>query len=389
MDPSANVTVLKVLFIERSLGRGGAQRQLVALAIGLAQRGHEVTVALFYNEGPLIQDLLESRVRLRMLGKRGRWDVVGFFRSTLRLLAAEKPDIVCTFLSVPNLIAAACKLFRRDLRLVWGVRASNMDLQRYDLVTRFSYRLETLGSRLADVIVSNSEAGRQIVLANGFQAGKLVVIANGIDTGRFQFDQSGRRRLRDEWKVSNGQFLVGLIGRLDPMKDHCTFLSAAALLSRRMPDTRFVCIGDEGPVTFDELTRQASLLGIADLMIWSAGRDDMAAVYSACDLVCSSSAYGEGFSNTIAEAMACERRCIVTDVGDARDIVGGTGLVVPPRDAAALTDGIAQLWHEVGGDGETRSSSRQRIVENFSIEKMVSRFEDQFRCLLGRDRCRA
>jgi glycosyltransferase involved in cell wall biosynthesis len=390
MDLAANVTALKILFIERSLGRGGAQRQLVALAVGLAQRGHDVTVALFYDEGALIKDLVENRVRLQMLGKRGRWDVTGVLRSTLRILTDRKPDIVCTFLSVPNLIAAACKLLRWDMRLVWGVRASNMDLQRYDSLTALSYRLETLGSRLADVVVSNSEAGRRTVLANGFQTRKVVVIPNGIDAGRFQFDPSGRQRVREAWNVSDGQFLVGLIGRLDPMKDHRIFLSAAARLSQRFPEMRFACVGDEGPITFKELTRQASQMGIGDRVIWSAGRDDMPAVYSACDLVCSSSAYGEGFSNTIAEAMACGRRCVVTDVGDSREIVERTGLVVPPKDEAALADGIALLRSEVmKGDGDVRGSPSQRIVDNFSIEKMVSRFEDQFRRLLGQDRCQA
>jgi glycosyltransferase involved in cell wall biosynthesis len=386
-DPAANVTALKILFIERSLGRGGAQRQLVALAIGLAQRGHDVTVALFYNEGALIKDLLENGVRLQMLDKRGRWDVTGVLRGTLRLLADQKPDIVCTFLSVPNLVAAACKLLRWDMRLVWGVRASNMDLQRYDSLTALSYRLETFGSRLADLIVSNSEAGRRIVLANGFPARKVTVIANGIDAEKFQFDPHGRQRVRESWNVSDAQFLVGLIGRLDPMKDHRTFLAAAARLWQQFPEMRFVCVGDEGPIAFEELARQASQMGIGDRLIWSAGRDDMPAVYSACDLVCSSSAYGEGFSNTIAEAMACGRHCVVTDVGDSSDIVEATGLVVPPRNEVALADAIA-LLRRTAGDGDLHGSPRARIIGNFSIEKMVSLFEDQFQRLLGRDRCR-
>ena len=374
---------MKVLFLERSLGRGGAQRQLVALAVGLVRRGHAVTVGLFYDEGPLIRDLLEGGVHLQILNKRSRWDILGFLRNTLRLLSAEAPDVVCTFLPVPNLIAAACKVLRPGLRLVWGVRASNMDIRRYDGLTRLSYQLETFGSRLANVVISNSKTGRKAVLAKGFPADKVVLVANGIDTERFQADPAGRRRLRAEWRIADTEVLVELIGRLDPMKDHSSFIQAAARVSRRIPNMRFVCVGDEGPISFEELTIEASCAGLRDAMIWSAGRDDMSAVFSACDVVCSSSAYGEGFSNTLAEAMACGRRCIATDVGDASYIIGATGRVVPPSDENALADGIAELWVEVSRDGETSGAARERIVKNFSIDTMVSGFEDQFKRLVA------
>src|SRR5260370_24359781 len=109
----------------------------------------------------------------------------------------------------------------------------------------------------------------------------------------------------------------------------------------------------------------------------------MPAVCSACDLVCSSSAYGEGFSNALAEAMACGRRCVATDVGDARDILGATGQIVPAVDEGALADGIARLCEEVKSDGEGSSAARERILKDFSIDTMVSGFESQFRRLLN------
>ena len=376
-------SVLRVLFLERSLDRGGAQRQLVALAVGLARRGHIVTVALFYDEGPLVRDLLESRVRLRFLSKKSRWDVLGFFRSTLRLLSVEKPDVVCTFLPVPNLIAAFCKVLHPRLRLAWGVRASNMDLRRYDRLTRLSYWLEVVGSRIANVIISNSQTGRRIVLAKGFPEDKVVVVPNGIDTERFQPDPSGRRRLRNMWNVADTEILVGLIGRLDPMKDHRAFIRAAACVAADDPDVRFVCVGDQNPIPREELAAAATSAGLGSRMIWSAGRGDMAAVFSACDIVCSSSAYGEGFSNSLAEAMACGRRCVATDVGDAQEIVAGIGYVVPPADDKALASGIAGLCQEVRKGGETSIAARDRIVKTFSIDRMVSGFEDQFTRLLA------
>jgi len=88
------------------------------------------------------------------------------------------------------------------------------------------------------------------------------------------------------------------------MKDHPTFLRAAAMLARERPDVRFVCVGD-GPENYkSEMHQLASVLGLDGRLIWAGSRQDMPAVCSALDIAASSS-YGEGFSNTIAEAMAC------------------------------------------------------------------------------------
>lgn len=115
-----------------------------------------------------------------------------------------------------------------------------------------------------------------------------------------------------------------------------------------------------------------------DRMIWSGGRDDVAAVMSSCDVVCSSSVYGEGFSNTLAEAMACGRRCVATDVGDARRILGQAGYIVPPGDDEALASSIERALDDVHRAGDHSSEARDRIEQNFSLPLMVSAFENEF-----------
>jgi glycosyltransferase involved in cell wall biosynthesis len=164
------------------------------------------------------------------------------------------------------------------------------------------------------------------------------------------------------------------------MKDHRTFLQAAARAAVTMRNVRFVCVGDEGPILRQDLVTFAASLGLNDI-IWSNGRDDIPAVFSACDVVCSSSAYGEGFSNTLAEAMACGRRCIATDVGDAREIIEMTGCIVPPAEEEMLADGIVTLCQEVARCGPNSEAACGRIQENFSIDVMVRRFENEFRRL--------
>lgn len=98
----------------------------------------------------------------------------------------------------------------------------------------------------------------------------------------------------------------------------------------------------------------------------------MSAVYSALDIV-SSSSFGEGFANVIAEAMACERPCVVTDVSDSARIVGSTGEVVPPRNPDALAEAIVRMLDRLKASPDLGCQARARIVAEFSVERMVLR----------------
>jgi len=363
---------LVIVFLIRSLNYGGSERQLVALAKGLHERQYGVTVAVFYSDGPLERELREAGVRVRGLDKGGRWDLLGFLLRLVQLLREEKPDTLYGFLASSNTLSALLKPIFWRTRMVWGVRASNVDLARYDRLSRLSYGVERRLSRFADLIVANSRAGSSYAVAHGFPKSKMVVIPNGIDTERFRPDPDERRRVRAEWGIEEGDKLIGTVGRLDPMKDHPTFLRAAAMLSRKRGDVRFVCVGD-GPADYRrELSALSEELGLAQRLFWVGAREDIPAVYNALDIVTSTSAYGEGFSNIIGEAMACGVPCVATDVGDSAWILGSQGLVVPPGNPEAL----AARWHDVVYKAlEARSAIglglRERVIRNFSLDRMI------------------
>ncbi|MHC5827541.1 MAG: glycosyltransferase, partial [Nostoc sp.] len=162
-------------------------------------------------------------------------------------------------------------------------------------------------------------------------------------TERFQPNPEAGLQVRTEWRISKDTILIGLVGRLDPMKDHPTFLKAVALLCKEREDIRFVCVGMGSHEYAQELYQLAEELEVAEKVIWAGGRADMPDIYNALDINCSSSSYGEGFSNVIGEAMACGVPCVVTDVGDSAWIIGDTGIVVPPNNPEALKAGITSL----------------------------------------------
>src|SRR3569623_1069815 len=128
-----------ILFLTRSLDRGGAERQLVVLAKGLARRGHAVAVAVFFGGGAYEAELAEDDVRVINLGKQGRWDILPFLNRLVRLLRKERPAVLHSYLGVPNILATIIKPLLPGIRIVWGVRDSHVDLSRYDWLSCKAY----------------------------------------------------------------------------------------------------------------------------------------------------------------------------------------------------------------------------------------------------------
>lgn len=367
---------LRILFLAPSLEAGGAERQLVVLANALALRGHRVAVALQYSGGVLERDL--AGVECVQLGKRGRWDFGGFLVRLVRAVRGFDPDVVYSFLGTPNILSALLGPMLRPARVIWAVRASNMDMAPYGRVARFAHWLEARLSPLPDAVIVNSHAGLEHALGRGFPAGTMTVVPNGIDTGRFHPDRDARLAVRREWGVGPEHLLVGLMARLDPMKDIPTFLRAAALVARKDEALRFVCVG-AGPLE-GELRILAASLGLDGRLVWAGFRADAERVCNAFDICCLSSS-GEGFPNALGEAMACGVPCVTTDVGDAALIVGDTGVVVSPGEPEALAEGILTMAGRIRR-GEV-AGVRKRVEQHFSVDAMVDATEKVLERVVG------
>jgi glycosyltransferase involved in cell wall biosynthesis len=363
---------MRILFLARTLRMGGAERQLVALARGLHRSGHRVGVAVFYAGGEFEAELRLDGVPVHDLAKRGRWDNLAFLVRLCLLVRRERPDIVHSYLDSPNIVAAALKRFFPSVKVVWGIRSAMDDLRAYGWLDTVSAGIERLASPLADGIIANSEAGRRHALAIGLDSRHLVVIPNGIDCDAFRPDEMARERVRREWRVPPDSPLVGMVARLDPVKGHPNFLRAAATVAASQPAVRFACVGGGQPAYRRELEELARGLGLAQRLTWVGERRATRAEYSALDVAVLSSDEGEGFPNVLAEAMACGRPVVATDSGDARLIVGETGVVVPSRDPDALARGILDVLERIRRSGpELSSAARAHIERHFSVAALV------------------
>ena len=361
---------MRIFFLSRSLERGGAERQLVATANGLARRGHDVLIGLFYAGGSLERDV--DGPAIVHLGKQGRWDILRFGRALVREVRAFHPDAVYSFLGTANVLAGVLRPFWRGARVVWAVRSSDVDYSGLGKVAAFNGWVEARLGFLADRIVANSEAGKRHAVACGMPEDRFLVIPNGIDTERFAPDRPSGEPLRRKWLPEGCDVLVGLAARLDPMKDHGTFLRAARLAADQDPGLSFVCAGGGNDAYAAEIKALSTSLGLDGRLTWAGELDYMEPVYNALDICCLSS-MTEGFPNVVGEAMSCGVPCVVTDVGDAAAVVGEAGLVVPRKNPERLAEGLLRMAALVRGG--KAPNPRKRMVETFSLEQMVARTE--------------
>jgi glycosyltransferase involved in cell wall biosynthesis len=262
--------------------------------------------------------------------------------------------------------------------IVWGIRHSTLEPSKTKKSTILIAKLlSRLSSWLPARIAVCAESAMDEHEALGYDRDKMCFIPNGYDLADFNSRIEEARSLRAKWGVASNIALIGTVGRYHPDKDYNNFLLALAILHARNIPLSCVFVGTNLDNNNKELVEKIKSLRLEESVVLLGQRMDIPAVMSALDLHILSSAC-EGFPNVVAEAMACETPCVVTDVGDAAYIVGDTGWVVPPHDPKALADSIQQAlymkeqpkWHQLC------VSARARIEQEFGIEKMVAGYHE-------------
>ncbi len=365
---------MRVALLIRSLDGGGAERQAVNLAVGLAAAGHAPIVVALHDGDAYRRELDAARVPAVVVDGGSTMARAVLPLRVAHALRATHPDVVCAYLAGQNLLAAAVKPFLHGAPVVWGVRATNVDLARERPLTRGVNRLEARLSRYADLVVANAEQARADAVERGMDRARMVVIANGIDVDRFVPDPARRAAARASLHLAPDDEVVGRVGRLHPMKDIESAIRAVALLAPMRPRLRLVVVGGGDEAYRRELDALAGSCGARGALRWSDPRHDLEVVYQAFDVLLSSSSYGEAFPNVVGEAMACGVPCVVTDVGDSAAIVGDCGVVVPRNDTVAMASALRHLLDE---DAEARARRaarcRARIVDHFDQGQLVDR----------------
>jgi glycosyltransferase involved in cell wall biosynthesis len=357
----------KILYVTAGLGGGGAEAMLTRLVTATPAVADDIAVVSL-----LPAETHAGRLRAAGVGvieldfARAAGLVAGIVRLA-RLIAEQRPDIVQGWMYYGDLVALVGLIMsgrRKATQLVWSIRCSTLDLRQCALGLRLVVKACTRLSACPDLVIANSAAGLESHLALGYRPRRAEVIANGIDVDEYRPDPAARSAVRQELGISKAATVLAHVARVDPMKDHATFLAAMA----QVPDISALLVG-----------AGTENLPAAHNIVRLGRRDDVTRLFAAADFVVSSSSFGEGFSNVLAEGMACGLPPIATDVGDARLIMGGCGILVPPNDPAALAEAIRLLTREpVMKRAKRGARARAHIVQNFTLTRATRRWRELY-----------
>jgi glycosyltransferase involved in cell wall biosynthesis len=181
--------------------------------------------------------------------------------------------------------------------------------------------------------------------------------------------------------LGNSIKLVGIVGRIFPIKNHALFLEAAARIANQEPDARFVIVGDG--VLRPALEEQARGLGIADRVLFTGWRRDLARIYADLDLLVVSSD-NEGTPVSAIEAMASSCPVVATRVGGLPDLIEDhiTGRLVPARDPEGLTTAVVDLLKSAEARNRMGWNAQEAVRQRFAVTRLLGDMDKLYRELL-------
>lgn len=364
----------KILHVITTLQTGGAERMLTRIIDATSAEARHAVIVL--SPGGQFYDLLRAQnIPIFVYPLKNLFLLIWQLADLLVFAFKVKPDVICGWMGHGNAAAALIKIFTfNKAKLIWHVRMTLYDLQKETWGQRAALWLCKKLSRMPARILYNSVEGRRQHEEYGFYAENGALVDNGYNLDEWQPDDALRAKLRGEFNV-NGEILIGLIARYHPMKNHAMFIDAAAQIHWQEPDVRFLLAGLNCDAQNHELMQLLKKHDLENKFILLGPRMDIPAINNALDLAVSTSSWGEGFSNSLAEAMACGTPCVSTNIGGAAHIIGDTGMVVQPDDtdtfAAAVISMIAKIK---SNSANMRASARQRITDHFDIRRIAQQY---------------
>lgn len=365
-----------VVHVIAGLGNGGAERTLYNLCSRDKKYRHHV-ISLT-DEGVYGERLRAAGISVTALGMRAAMlspAPLCFLWFHLRRL---KPEILQTWMYHADLIGGLVGRLAGIRRIFWNIRQTSLGSDSLKQSTLRVARICAFVSKRVPVgIVCCAYKAQRAHAAFGYDAVRMTVVHNGCDASELHAEAEDVRVLRHELRLEAHVPILGMVARFAPVKDHRGFLAALRLLKEEQHKFQVMLIGPEMTCERPEIAAMLREFDLVDRVKAIGPRTDIAAIYGSLDLHVLSS-LSEGFPNVLAEAMSCGTPCVATDVGDAAEIVGDTGWIVPPADAGALAQALRAAlvaFQDRESWLRRQSHARMRIKENFSMERMVAKYD--------------
>ncbi len=380
---------VRVVRVFSRLNIGGPAVHVILLSAGLRPLGYETRLIVGKEsprEGNMLDLAAEKNVVCERMAGLGREIApLSDLRALVgvhRLLRTWQPTIVHTHTAKAGLLGRIAARAARVPIVVHTYHGHVLHGYFSPAKTAVFRWLETRLTALADALVAVSESVKDDLVSLGVaRSDRIRVVPLGLDLAHLG-GELPRGALRREVGIANGAPLVGMVGRLVPIKDVPTFLEAARLVRERQPEARFVLVGDgEERSALEMECQRRGLGGAVTFLGW---RSDLAAVYGDLDVVVNSSR-NEGTPVALIEALAAARPVVATCVGGTPDLLanGAHGRLVPPGEPAALANAIEETLEQSEAARLRAQAGREHVLERHSAARLIRDVDELYRELLA------
>ena len=356
---------LSVAHVTGETGFSGGELQVFLLLEGLRKRGHH-SVLLCPPDSRSRHEASRRGIEVRAIRTGNAWSLRSVW-AIRRELRASAPDLVHLHTGRANWLGGLA---------AWYLGLPALTTRRMDRTVKRNARTRFIYSRVVRRAVAISDAVRARLIAGGVPRSMIRVITSAVDAEAL-FPPLGRAATRDQAGLASSASLLLVVAALFRRKGIDVLLDALA----RLADDGLrpaLWIAGEGPAR-PALEKQSRELGLDHQVRFLGERSDVADLLAACDVFVLPSRQ-EGLGVAALEAMAAGRPIVATRVGGLAEAVvdGGTGLLVPPDDPAALADALARLLRDPALRARLAAAGPVRIAEGFRTDDLVDAYEDLY-----------
>ncbi len=345
---------MKILYVITSLGVGGAEKIVSAMADKAFSEGHDVKIVCL--TGPVLIKPQSQDVEVIALNMEGYYSLVSAFLRLTGIVRKFKPDVVHGHMVHANIIARLVRLFTYIPILICSAHSKNEG----GFGRMLAYRLTNwLGDYLTNV---SHEAAAALENAGAAKPGKIISVYNGVDVDVFSCQKKSKESV----------FTLVAIGRLEIEKDYPTMLNALKILMDYGLTLQLWVVGEGSQKKY--LQRYSERMSVSSNVKWLGVRHDIPEILTKADLFILSSAW-EGFGLVVAEAMACELPVVATDCGGVREVLGDEHWLVPPGDSEQLAGKIIEMMNLSSAERyELGKKNRMRVISHYSLDAMYENY---------------
>ena len=383
----------RILHIITRMTRGGAQENTLATVRGLRQKGYDVTLVTgpsWGREGEILSEALAEGHAIVLMPELGREvdlikDTLAFFK-LIAFLRRGRFDLVHTHMSKGGLLGRTAAWLAGAPRIVHTPHGHIFHSYFSRATERFFLLLERRLARVTDRLIALTDSEKREHL--NFYVGtrnQWRVIPSGVNEARFTAPPINEQNdLRKRLGINPQTKVAGFLGRLDTVKGPAYFVEALPKIFASYPDVRALVVGD-GKLR-GELEQRAKTYGIADRVIFTGDQRQTALYLSLMDVLVVPS-LNEGMGRVIVEAGLLSKPVVASRVGGIPDLVEDerTGLLVPPRDSAAIEQAVIRVLEATGRAHALGENLKRKVLANFTESRMIEALERLYSELLHRE----